>query len=98
MSYPSARSLVMIRSLSTRAFGQPSETSPTRGGLGRVVMFIGRARPLTELSRKIEAFCSTLGRIARKHRGRSDPAELERECRNVRRLDVLGRNPVAAIG
>jgi hypothetical protein len=36
----------MIRSLSTRALGQPSETSPTRGGLGRVVTFIGRAAPI----------------------------------------------------
>ena len=26
--------------------GQPSETSPTRGGLGRVVTFIGRAAPI----------------------------------------------------
>src|SRR4029450_10196018 len=35
-SYPSARSRVMMRSLSTSALGQPSETKLTRGARSRV--------------------------------------------------------------
>jgi hypothetical protein len=46
----------MIRSLSTRFLGQPRETRPTRGGLGRVIAFIGRAAPLSENCGEIEAF------------------------------------------
>src|SRR4029079_7248974 len=97
MAYPSARSLVMIRSLSTRALGQPSETSPTRGGLGSVVTFIGRAAPLTGFCGEIEALCrlpesqQLLRRVA--------AAEFEQERGDMSRVNVFGGNcPALAVG
>jgi hypothetical protein len=44
MSYPSSRSCVRMRSESTRALGQPSETNPTFGVVAEVIagVYLGR--------------------------------------------------------
>src|SRR6476659_6142932 len=95
MSYPSARSLVMMRSLSTRALGQPSETSPTRGGLGSVVTFIGRAAPLAGIYGENQALrrSADLAQLAR----RNDAAKFEGQRRNVRFLHLGCAEPAVPV-